>query len=297
MTDSRHADYVRRAHEATARHSDALLAENERLRSQVALLDAAKGELDRRLEAADRAAAMVGPLRSLATRLEADNVALQGHLVELEDELAGARRDYAELRRRLESVENENRKAAEEHSEIIRRSAHLANLYVASYRLHETLHRPAVIEAIREIVVNLVGSEEFGVFELNESGDTLSLTDWCGDVVAGLPPKLSGASPILRTASIGEVYVGPAEPTRAAGEPAACIPLKVEGRVMGVIAVFRLLPHKPALEEVDLELFDLLAMQAGVALHCTRFRSTGASRPDAAAAQLTLDTSILGGNR
>ena len=36
----------------------------------------------------------------------------------------------------------------------------------------------------------------------------------------------------------------------------------------GAIAIFRLLPQKAAVEDLDRELFDLLATQAGMALHC-----------------------------
>ncbi len=300
MADSRHGDYVRRAHEATTRHSDALLSENERLRSRVALLEVTTSELERRLATAEKTATMVDPLRSLAARLESDKISLQRSLADLEEELAGSRRDFSELRRRLESVEDQNRRAQEEHSEIIQRSAHLANLYVASYRLHETLRRSAVIEAIQEIIVNLVGSEEFGIFELDEARGTLSLTEWWGDEAAGLGNGHACSAPIVQTALSGEVYIAPAEPADAPRAVTACVPLKVEGRVIGVIAVFRLLAHKPALEAVDLELFDLLAMQAGIALHCTRFHSAAMPRPEERASglapQLTVDTSRLGGN-
>jgi len=300
MADSRHGDYVRRAHEATTRHSEALLSENERLRSRVAVLEVTVSELERRLSAAERTATMVDPLRSLAARLESDKISLQRSLTELEEELSGSRRDFSELRRRLETVEDENRRAQEEHAEIVQRSAHLANLYVASYRLHETLRRSAVIEAIQEIIVNLVGSEEFGIFELDEVRGTLSLTEWWGNEAAGLDSGQRSPTPIVQTALSGEVYIAPAEPANAARALTACIPLKVEGRVIGVIAVFRLLAHKPALEAIDLELFDLLAMQAGIALHCTRFHSAAMPQPEERvrerARKLTVDTSRLGGN-
>jgi hypothetical protein len=47
------------------------------------------------------------------------------------------------------------------------------------------------------------------------------------------------------------------------------VPLKLEGKVMGVIAIFRLLPQKGGIEDLDRELFDLLATQAAFALYCT----------------------------
>jgi hypothetical protein len=53
----------------------------------------------------------------------------------------------------------------------------------------------------------------------------------------------------------------------------ACIPLILEGRVTGVIAIFGLLSHKAALEAVDCEIFDLLARQASMALYCTRLHA------------------------
>ena len=50
----------------------------------------------------------------------------------------------------------------------------------------------------------------------------------------------------------------------------ACIPLKVAGRVVGVLAVFRLLPHKLRLDAIDIDLFDVLAAHAASALLFTR---------------------------
>jgi len=43
--------------------------------------------------------------------------------------------------------------------------------------------------------------------------------------------------------------------------------------VTGAIVIFRLLTQKPGLEEVDHEIFDLLASQAATALYCTRLHA------------------------
>jgi hypothetical protein len=47
--------------------------------------------------------------------------------------------------------------------------------------------------------------------------------------------------------------------------------------VTGAIAVYGLLPHKPELEEVDFELFDLLAMHAATALRFTALEAEARS--------------------
>jgi GAF domain-containing protein len=52
----------------------------------------------------------------------------------------------------------------------------------------------------------------------------------------------------------------------------------LDGRVIGAIALFRLLSHKSELADIDREIFDLLATQAGSALYCSRLRAERLSR-------------------
>jgi GAF domain-containing protein len=55
------------------------------------------------------------------------------------------------------------------------------------------------------------------------------------------------------------------------------VPLVLNGESIGAIAVFRLLAHKPEFEPLDLELFDLLASHAAVALHYSKRDAADAS--------------------
>jgi hypothetical protein len=59
----------------------------------------------------------------------------------------------------------------------------------------------------------------------------------------------------------------------------ACVPLKLDGQVKGAVAIFRLLPQKPGIEDLDRELFDLLGSHVAMALYCTslheRFAGAG----------------------
>ncbi len=55
----------------------------------------------------------------------------------------------------------------------------------------------------------------------------------------------------------------------------ACVPLVLDGKLIGAIAVFRLLDQKQRrLAPLDFELFDLLATHAASALYCSE-RSSG----------------------
>ena len=65
--------------------------------------------------------------------------------------------------------------------EIEQQSSNLANLYVASYRLHGSVERSEVLQVIQEIIINLIGSEELGIYELDEK--------LLAALVEGMPPS------------------------------------------------------------------------------------------------------------
>ena len=73
-----------------------------------------------------------------------------------------------------------------------------------------------------------------------------------------------------RIARAGELFVVGEGVARVPEIPdlTACVPLKLDGRVTGAIVVFRLLAHKPALQRVDHEVFELLATHVATALYC-----------------------------
>ena len=50
----------------------------------------------------------------------------------------------------------------------------------------------------------------------------------------------------------------------------ACLPLRIGTAVTGVLAIFHLLPHKGALEDPDLDLFEALSAHVAPALQFAR---------------------------
>lgn len=148
----------------------------------------------------------------------------------------------------------------------------LANLYIAVSRITGTLERDKVVSAIEEVIINIVGSEELAIFELD--GETLRLVASHGvpdDELRKVP--LGDGSIIGRVAAGGDPYIQLAEaPSEScAGLPVnACIPMTVDGRITGVIAVFRLLQQKARLTESDVELLNVLGTHGGTALSAAR---------------------------
>jgi nitrate/nitrite-specific signal transduction histidine kinase len=228
------AAYVLRVTHDTQRYAEELLGENQKLRAEIG--------------------------------------ALQEQLLEAASLLDRRRELQAQLESNLERARSEGERFAEQYRELESQNANLANLYVASYRLHGTLERSEVLSTIQEIVTNLVGCEEIAVFEADANGAALQLVASTGIDPAVYREVRVGSGLIGRCAQTGETFVASdREPAARSEEEAlltACVPLRLNDRVSGAIALFRLLPQKTGIEPLDRELFDLLATHAATALHC-----------------------------
>jgi hypothetical protein len=211
--------------------------------------------------------------RRLVATLRSEKALLEEKLLAAQEEIDGYKREHLKLERELLEIESRNRQFTEEFAHVELQHSNLASLYVASYRLHETLSRPALFGAIQEIVANLVGSEEVAVFELGHTGQRLSLASSSGIEAGPYQTLACDGGVIGRVVRGGEVWMATEDPDPELrpeeANLSALVPLKLEGRVTGILAIFRLLPQKEAFGELDRELFDLLAVHAGMALYCT----------------------------
>jgi hypothetical protein len=263
--------YVRKVQQGTKAYAQELLEEIERLRLMVANLDSEKRALLEKSRMLGECLAANEALRALAASRQSENQHLQEEVVSLRNEVDGYREDQEQLRAQLDGIRDETERHLARYSEVERQNSNLANLYVASYRLHGTLDRSEVLATIREIVANLIGSEEMALFQLRSEPGALELVDSTGIDPERYRRVALSDGRIGQTARSGEIYV--AEPGVGSSEPTdgltACIPLTLDGRVTGAIAIFRLLPQKAGFEELDRELFELLATHAATALHAT----------------------------
>jgi transcriptional regulator with GAF, ATPase, and Fis domain len=226
-----------------------LLKENERLRFKVAELETAGAP------AVAAAGASVG--------------ALQQRIAELEQEKSA-------LLARFQQVEQENKEFASRYVEIEEENNNLANLYIASYQLHSTLDFKEVTQIIQEIILNLIGAEEFAIMLLDERTNLLApvVTEGLDD--GSLPSIQLGTGTIGTVAKVGDPYFFTGE--LAGHEPSplnplVCIPLKIKEHVIGVIVIYKLLQQKKKFANVDYELFTLLAGHAATAIFSSKLYS------------------------
>ncbi|MFC1850469.1 GAF domain-containing protein [candidate division CSSED10-310 bacterium] len=174
------------------------------------------------------------------------------------------------MEERFTDIEKENMDFAEKYIEIEEQNNNLANLYVASYQLHSTLNFNEVIKIVMEIVINLIGSEEFALYMVDEGTRQISMVASEG-LEDGRGENITFGEGIIGKASEqGEEYYLSDLGQHNPDEPIAVIPMKIENRVIGLLAVFRLLSQKDGFSSVDHELFTLLAGHAATAILSAR---------------------------
>ena len=189
---------------------------------------------------------------------------------------AAARQEIAQLRAEKEQLELQLAVFEKRAASLIERCAwaeqqagNIARLYTAVCRLNEVKDRAESLEAIKEIVVNFLGSEEVGIYEVQPNGTTLVLKSSMGIDREALGRVEFGTGVIGQCAANSTIYVadGAPDPAQLPHEAnlTVCVPLRHAEGVVGAIAVFRLLPQKGSLDLEDRDLFELLSSQAGAA--------------------------------
>ena len=168
------------------------------------------------------------------------------------------------LRKELGQVEAENRRFAERYVQIEEHNDVLQNLYVSSHRLHATLDPNEVLTTIKEILINLVGGERFGIWMLDDADGghmTLLAQEGLEDGAPLTALEQELAPQVLRD---HPHYGGPGE------TPLAMVPLRVDDRAVGLIVVRSILGHKKTLGHLDQQILGLLSGQAATALTSAR---------------------------
>ena len=225
-----------------------LLLENERLRFQIVKLEESlKGQLHQDEGRSSASMKLIKKIEALET-------------------------EKAEILDRIKLVEAENADFASRYVEIEEENNMLANLYIASFQLHSTLDFDEVLQIVAEIIINLVGAEEFGVFLLDDKTKQLQPVITEGIDIDECPSIVVGEGVIGQSVKNGEnVFVDSlVDYERDLFSPMACVPLKIKDHVIGTVVVYKLLVKKNALNKIDYVLFTLLAGHAATAICASR---------------------------
>jgi GAF domain-containing protein len=174
----------------------------------------------------------------------------------------------AEFARRTSALEANMREVEEVLVRTEHQAARLANLYVATYQLHESLETTSVRAAVADIAVNLLGAESFTIWIRNEMGQLLRTPESSALNTASEQPAEYVGGDALLDAALDHLspQFGPLEESGCL----AAVPFVVRGEVVGVLTIERFLSHKQAITPDDFELLDLMAAHAASALLAAR---------------------------
>ena len=193
----------------------------------------------------------------------------------LRAEVLSLRAENERLRALLARRQEDEQWQAQRQGLVEAELSHLVRLRVASQRLHESLNPQELMEILQDLLINMVGSETLGIFELDARGQTLVLQASMGIDTERFRRLPLGAHPIIgQVARTGSPWLADLVEEGHAGDsqqvPRACVPLRVGGHMLGMMVLFGLLPHKPRLVPEDRELLELLATEGARALFCAR---------------------------
>jgi len=162
---------------------------------------------------------------------------------------------------------------ADGHSAAKAKSAEQADLDLANdlrleaarRRLAEASGQEDALEAVREIVGNLLGCEEMGLFQVDSGVRML----WS----FGIDPHHHNAFGNLGDEGLHRVMRGECHFEVASGEgkgsmcrTQAFVPLRRASKTVAVLAILKLLPQKHGFDRPDMNLLALLSEEAGKAL-------------------------------
>ena len=141
-------------------------------------------------------------------------------------------------------------------------------LEAAQKRLRESVDRADTLEAIREIVTNLLGCEEIGLF-MTERGSGELLWSFGIDTQRHSTLDSFEECPLHRVLQ-GELHVAQVDheghghhdnpPLRI------FVPIRVHNRTVAVLVMLKLLPQKLGFDKADINLVKLLSEETGRAM-------------------------------
>ena len=158
-------------------------------------------------------------------------------------------------------------------------------VYVAGTRMEQSVDQAEALQALQEITASLLGAEQMALYQLDATGQSLSLC-WSFGLDADkyavlevsehrrLAEALAGKV-ILRDVSSSDQYLLSKDESLN-----GIVPIRVNGAVAGALIIFRVVPHKDKFDFQDLEICKAISNCAGRAIKARRKQETFAPAGD-----------------
>jgi hypothetical protein len=235
--------------------TEELLRENERLRKVVKNLTVENRELKSQVTE-DGVAQMKSKIALLEKEKEALIAEIEAH------------------KRETASMEEENREFADRYVQVEKQNSDLISMYVASYQLHATLNYEEVLATVKDITINMMGGEAFGIYLIDKASNNLiQIADEGMEEIKAPMPSFEDPT-IAEIFETGCPHFIEYKAEYADGTtPVAYLPLTLGDDPFGVIIIYKLLIQKEGFQSLDFELVELLGKHAASALYSAKIHT------------------------
>jgi hypothetical protein len=200
-------------------------------------------------------------------------VGAHADLAELHEERARLKTEVARLERHVSMLSTEVATADQKASD-------LEKLLLAARRFESCTDRAAVLAALQDILVTVVGSADFVALALDEEGRTMWPILGVGPNGAACGPLLVSDPLVSAALETGRCQIAGSrvgEPRRS--DPLASVPLMAWPHTVGALVVFQLLAHRSALRPIDVELLEFISSHVATAIQLADLRAVDSRRP------------------
>ncbi len=178
----------------------------------------------------------------------------------------GMRLEETQKRAIVDELVRENAGLKRQIADLERENNRFANLYIALKQIYASLDFDEAVRAIAEVILNYLGGARF---TLLITDDSKSLLTPIASVGMEDEPVRVGEGVVGRVAETGEAFWADAAGA-GAKSPLVAVPLRLRSQVVGVIAIYSLLPQKKQWNDLDREILALLEEHGGIAMLAAR---------------------------
>jgi hypothetical protein len=185
---------------------------------------------------------------------------LEEKIVRLEAELTG-------LQHKVDLIQEEKEELIAQNHELEEQSSVFVNMTVTFQRLFATRNYVEVVGIVKEIMLNLIGAGEHEIRVLDKKRNCMVLITREGKKYV---ESKEDARLISKTIEEGVLFVSDQTRLKEKRVPMACIPLKIDKEVLGIIVINQLLAQKDRFTQYDKEMFELLGTYAAGAIYFSK---------------------------
>jgi hypothetical protein len=145
-----------------------------------------------------------------------------------------------------------------------------AEIQATKKRLRESVGNAEALEAVREIVSNLLGCEIMCLLRVDRPGSVPWLF-WSFGIDFGKHRAMDAFhEPVSACIALGSTYIVKDLKAQSLKDDFATVsvlvPIRSNGQILAVLALLQFLPQKQEIDDVDMRIFQVLSEEAGSAL-------------------------------